>query len=384
MKVALIMTDNRAAWKFRRGLIQSVVQRGFDTYLLAPSGPYNQQLKMLGVKHLPVPVDRFINFSMDVNFTRTLYKIFRAEKFEIVHNVSLKPNIYGAIAARLASVPTVIGSVTGLGTVFMDEMGLRIRLLRPLVSLLYRFAFSLTDRVWFQNQNDADFFVSSLMISKKKVVLIRSSGVNLNDFSTDAIDVKRKEQLRRSLGIEDSAIIISMVARTLWYKGTEEFIKASQIISATHPCVKFLLIGDGEKGNPQSIPREYLESKQFAHLSWLGWRDDVKDILSITDVAVLLSREREGVPKSLLEAMAMSKPIVTTNVPGCKEVVEDGRNGYLVPPKKAENVAEALKKLIIDPSLRSSFGAYSRRKVEIEFDQDLVNKRVLDELYAVG
>jgi glycosyltransferase involved in cell wall biosynthesis len=163
----------------------------------------------------------------------------------------------------------------------------------------------------------------------------------------------------------------------------EEFIGASELVGRRFPEARFLLVGDGEKDNPQTISSEYLKARESNNFRWLGWRQDIREILVLTDIAVLPARYREGTPKSLLEAMAMGKPIVTTAVPGCKEVVDDGKNGYLIPPKDLAALAEAVSRLVLRPDLRASFGACSRRKAEVEFNQEQVNARIFAELYRV-
>lgn len=381
MKVALIVAENYSAWNFRRGLLKACVESGLDTYLITPSGEYDEYLKGLGVTHIPIPVDRKVNPIKDMMFFCSLYKIFRQKKFDVIHNISIKPNIYGAVAARLARIPNIVGSVTGLGNIYMDEMGLHFRSLRPFVTSLYRFAFNLTHRVWFQNSDDVNFFVSSGMIDKNKVIVIRGSGVNLSEFSKDAVDLKGTKQLKEDLEINDSAVVISMVARALKSKGVEDFIEAAEILSAQFPFIKFILAGDAEDGNPLSISKTYLESKQSKNFKWLGWRHDIREILHVSDIVVLPSRYREGVPKSLLEAMAMNKPIVATNVVGCKEVVEDGRNGYLVPPNNPAALANALADLIRDHKKRMDFGHYSRVLVQDHFDMNKINNKIMEELY---
>jgi N,N'-diacetylbacillosaminyl-diphospho-undecaprenol alpha-1,3-N-acetylgalactosaminyltransferase len=382
-KVALVVTDNLSSWKFRGKLLRHMTNSGIDTYIITPSGPYDECLKGLGAKHIPIKVDRLLNPIMDLRFVRSLYGIFRKERFDIIHNFSVKPNIFGALAAKLAGIRSVVGTVTGIGSVFMNEMGFLFRLIRPLVTALYRIAFRLTDRVWFQNPDDANFFTRSGLVCRKKVVLIRGSGVDLCEFNNDAVEPEKAKRLRSELGIAQSTIPVSMVARTLWSKGVEEFIKTSEIISSRFSNVKFLLVGGGEEGHPLSVPEGFLIAKQSAHFTWLGWRDDVRDILAISQVVMLLTRHREGVPKSLLEAMAMSKPIIATNVPGCREVVEDGANGYLVPPWNSDAAAEALTKLLLNPGQMNTFGAHSRKKVQRDFDQALINQQVITRLYQI-
>ncbi len=381
MKVALVVTENFSAWHFRRGLLKAAVKSGLDTYLITPPGEYDALLTGLGVTHIPAQVDRVINPWQDLRFMGSLYATCRKYKFDIVHNISIKPNIYGALAARCAGIRCIVGSVTGLGNVYMDEIGLPYRLLRPWVTNLYRFAFSLTDRVWFQNPEDVQFFVARRILSPEKAVLIRGSGVDLQEFSPFLVSAESTEGLRHDLGLGESTMVITMVSRALKSKGVEDFIDACEMVGLGFPCVTGLLVGDAEDGNPLSLPKEYLSGKGSAHFRWLGWRHDIREIMKLSDIVVLPSRYREGAPKSLLEAMAMSKPVITTDVPGCRDIVEDGENGYVVPPRNPSALAGALRQLILDEPKRLRFGEHSRCLVLKYFDMEKINKAILGELY---
>lgn len=381
MKIALVVTENFSAWHFRRGLLKAAVKSGLDTYLITPPGEYDALLTGLGVTHIPAQVDRVINPWQDLRFVGSLYATCRKYKFDIVHNISIKPNIYGALAGRCAGIRCIVGSVTGLGNVYMDEMGLPHRLLRPWVTNLYRFAFSLTDRVWFQNPEDVQFFVSRRILRPEKAVLIRGSGVDLQEFSPFLVSAESTKRLRHDLGLGESPIVITMVSRALKSKGVEDFIEACEMLALRFPSVAGLLVGDAEDGNPLSLSKEFLSGKGSAHFRWLGWRHDIREIMKLSDIVVLPSRYREGAPKSLLEAMAMSKPIVTTDVPGCRDIVEDGENGYVVPPRNPSALAGALRQLILDEPKRLRFGEHSRCLVLECFDMEKINKGILGELY---
>ena len=331
---------------------------------------------------MPIEVDRFLNPVRDARFLWALYGILKREKFSIVHNVSIKPNIAGALAARAAGTGTVLGSVTGMGTMFSEYAPRRVRLFRPLIVSAYRAAFRRTDRVWFQNPDDLDFFVRDGIVDAGKAVLIRSSGVDTREFSPDRCDWEAAGAIRASLDAGPGTVVVTMIARALWNKGVGEFIGASQAAFGGPADVRFVLAGDGEPGNPWKVPADYLRRSESRRFRWLGWRTDVRELLAASDISVLLTWDGEGVPRSALEAMAMGKPVVVTDVPGCREVVDDGENGYLVEPRNVAAVVEALRGMIGSPALREALGAQSRRKAVREFDLDLVNGRLLSELYC--
>jgi N,N'-diacetylbacillosaminyl-diphospho-undecaprenol alpha-1,3-N-acetylgalactosaminyltransferase len=381
-KVAMVVGDNFSAWNFRRGLLRALVCSGADVTVIAPSGAYDEGIRALGVRHVPIEVDRFINPVRDARFLWALYRILKREKFSIVHNVSIKPNIAGALAARAAGTGTVLGSVTGIGTMFSQYAPRRVKLFRPLIVAAYRAAFRRTDRIWFQNPDDLDLFVRSGIVDAGQAVLIRSSGVDTREFSQDRCDPEAVRAIRAALDAGPGTVVVTMVARALWNKGVGEFIGASQDLDSGAADVRFVLAGDGEPGNPWNVPADYLRRAQSRRFRWLGWRPDVRELLAASDISVLLTWDREGVPRSALEAMAMGKPVVVTDVPGCREVVDAGRNGYLVQPRSVAGVAEALRGMIDSPALREALGAHSRRKAVREFDLELVNGRLLSELYC--
>ena len=361
--------------------MSAALQSGLDVYLVAPFGEYDEEIKKLGVKHIGIPVKRTLDPVGDIKLCYCLYKIFRDNKFDIIHNFSVKPNIYGTIAARCSGSGYTVMSVTGLGNVFMDEMGIIFRCIRPLVKTLYWVAFKYARKVWFQNPDDAQFFMESGMLREEKAVIIRGSGVDTNLFSESSVDLNSIGVLKKQLGISDSDIVIIMVSRALKSKGVEDFVDASRVLAKKLPSVKFLFVGDAEVGNHHSVSKEYMESTQSKNLIWLGWRKDVKELLYLSDLAVLPSRYREGVPKALLEAMAMGKPVVATDVPGCREVILSGKNGYLIPTNNPNALSEAIYKIVEGMGVLAQFGEFSRKLAVECFDLTKINKQIITELY---
>jgi N,N'-diacetylbacillosaminyl-diphospho-undecaprenol alpha-1,3-N-acetylgalactosaminyltransferase len=382
MRIALFVSLDFDAWNYHRGLIGTLVNRGDSVTVICPPGPYILQLqRQYQVHHIPVAVNRFINPRDDLRLFWTLYRIFRRERFDIVHNNTIKPNIYGALAAKLARSDAVYGAVRGRGAAFADTAEVRRKSLRRVVTSLYKLAFYFIDRVQFLNPDDLEFFVASGMIQRKKTTLIRSSGVNTSYFSREALNQKALGRLKLDLGISEGTLVVSMFARAHWTKGVREFIAAAKSLSLNYP-VKFFLVGKTEDAL-DAVPIEYLQQQQSQSFRWLGWRNDVRELMAISDIVTLPSCYPEGVPRSLLEAMAMEKPIVTTDNIGCREVVEHGRNGFLVPTKDERFLATAIETLLHDASIRERFGRYSRRKVEHEFSEDIIVRQVLEKLYQL-
>jgi N,N'-diacetylbacillosaminyl-diphospho-undecaprenol alpha-1,3-N-acetylgalactosaminyltransferase len=381
MKVAINTPRDFDIWKFHTGLIEALRARNIEVAVICSPGEYRERVQSLGVIYIPVELERFVNPVSDIKLLWSFYHIFRREKFDIVHNHTHKPNIYGTLAAKLAGVRTVLGSIHGLGSVFNEVPGLKRRALKCMTMSLYAFAFRFVDRVQFLNPDDLNFFVSSRMLSRDKALFIKSIGVSLGEYTPELVDPTVLENLRAELGIDHTTRVVTMVARAYWSKGVREFVTAAETIGAIHRT-KFLLAGPTESG-PDAVPLAYLKQHESETFHWLNFRDDIRELLALSDVVVLPSYYPEGVPRSLLEAMAMGKPIVTADSVGCREVVEEGRNGYLVPVRDGQALAKAIGDLLGDGRKRERFGHYSRMKVEAEFDEQLVVDRTLKLLYGL-
>lgn len=379
MRVAVIVPNDVDIRNFHQGLIQGLQACNMDVTIICPDGPYVPQFREWGVAHIPIVLDRFTSLRTDLRLLHALTDILRAGKFDIVHNHTIKPNIYGTLAAKRAGVPTILGSVHGMGSMFTESAGLKRQALRGVVMGLYALAFRFIDRVQFLNSDDMMFFTSHRLISPHKAVLIRSIGVNLSRFHAADVEPSTLEHLRAELDIDAETRVVMMVARAYWSKGVHEFVMAAEALSAQQKVV-CVLAGAAEDG-PDAVPVEYLRAHESPGFRWLGFRRDVRDLMALADVVVLPSFYPEGVPKSLLEAMAMQKPIVTTNNRGCREVIEDGKNGFMIPIKDTAALTNALDKLLRDPAMRAAFGAYSRQKAAREFDEAVVVQQVLRRLY---
>jgi len=384
MKIALVLNDDFSMWHFRKGLLSALVRKGYQVYAITPYGPFVERIKTLGVKHITVPIYRFFNLFADILLFIRLYRIFRKHKFDIVHTMTIKPNIYGAIAAKSAGVPKIVGLVSGLGSMFSRNLTIGLKIWRPVMYNMYRLACHCCDRVWFQNSEDLEFFVERRIISRDKTIVIKSGGVDLDEYSIQALAPERLTQLRNTLGIHASDIIILMVsARMIWPKGVGEFIGACEILRDRYPNAKFILAGPLDKGSPEAVPEGYLKEKEGPSLKCLiSFRDDIKELMALADIVTLPSYYKEGVPRVLLEALAMGKPVITTDSTGCREVVENEKNGYLIAPKNTAALAQAIEALLLSKPQRVQFGSYSRAKAEKEFDERLIIDRIIAELYG--
>jgi N,N'-diacetylbacillosaminyl-diphospho-undecaprenol alpha-1,3-N-acetylgalactosaminyltransferase len=372
-------------WQFFKALIQYLVEQRINVHLVTPSGPYVSRLIGLGATHQSVPMARFVNVVEDIKLLLNLYRIFRSESFDIVCTITVKPNVYGAIAARLARVKTVVAMIEGLGSALGDGGTLKQRIMRVIVSNLYWVSCKLCDRVGFSNPDDLALFLEQGLIKKSKAVSFRSMiGINLEEFSPETVQERDVYKLRDELGIESGTIVVLMVvARIVWSKGVREFIEASEISVKWPMKTRFFLVGPLDPEAPDAVTENYLREKESEQFHWITFREDIRELLSLSHVVVLPSYYGEGVPRVLLEALAMARPIVTTDHVGCRETVDEGKNGFLVPTRDPVALATAVEKLASDPRCRDSFGAHSRLKAEAEFDEESIVQRILSELYRV-
>lgn len=384
MKIAIVNHDDLSIWLFRRGLIRRLVQDGHEVYILCGDGPLVSKIVALGAIHQRFDLPRLVTPRADLVGVVALFRLLRRNRYDMVHLFQHKIIVYGAIVAKLAGIRRIYASSTGIGFIMNDFPALKHRLLQFVLKFLYRVSLPLIDRVLFQNIEDRDHFCGLGLIERERTVIVEGSGVDLDAYSCGAVDPTALEDLEAALGDTGDRLIVLMVARAVLTKGVREFIAAAEQVESTMPNrALFVLVGGVEPTNPEAIDAAELRASEGAYFHWLGWRDAIVEALHMSAVVVLPSY-REGTPRSLLEAMAMAKPIVTTDAPGCRNVVEDGRNGFMVPVRDSENLARAIATLLDDEDLRRQFGKRSYRKVVEQFEERSVAERIIRELYGFG
>ncbi len=363
MKILFFANTDWYLFNFRLALAEALRTEGHQVILVSPEGPYAPRLQELGFRWLRFPLSRRgMNPLAELGTIVRLGWLYGREKPDLVHHFTVKCVLYGSLIARLLRIKTV-NSVTGLGFVFLEGEGTH-RWLAKLVMVFYRFVLKGT-LVIFQNPDDRAYFLQNALVASKQIALIRGSGVDLAQFSPTPQP-------------KDTPLII-LPARQLWDKGVEDFVEAARLLQSEGARARFALVGDSDPENPSSIPVTQLNNwQQEGVIEWWGWRGDMKQVYAQASI-VCLPSYREGVPKTLLEASACGRPIVASDVPGCREVVRNGENGYLVPPHDFRAVAEALKRLINDPSKRIQMGNRGREIAVNEFSM----ARVISETLAV-
>lgn len=362
MKKKMIFVGNTgfSLYNFRLPLMKTLQARGWSVIAAAnDEADYATRFRKVGIGFIDVPMDhKGKNPLCDLFLVRRLRAIYLDEAPAAVHHFTIKPVIFGSIAARSASVPCIFNSVTGLGYAFGRE-----GLLKHLVLMLYRRALSGRQQTIFQNPDDCTLFRVQRIVTEKNSHVIPGSGVD-----TDAI-------LPAPAARKSSGCSFLMVSRMLWSKGVREYVSAAEMMRSTHPEVRFALAGGasggGAKGNPDMVPEVWLrEVNTRGAASWLGRLPfhEVLDELDRADVVVLASAYGEGIPKSLIEAAAKGKAIITTDAPGCREVVTHGVNGFLIPIRDIDALVNAMRIFIDKPHLIAVMGEEGRKKAVSIFD----------------
>lgn len=359
------------AWFFishRLAIARAAREAGYDVHVLAAFDDPKEiaRIESEGITFHRASIRRGSrNPFADLPFILTIFRTIRSVSPTHVHNVTIKAVLYGTIVARLLRVPSIVNAISGLGYSFIGKS-------RWLLSSLLRTAYRWTLRsprvhVIFQNKDDQALFIAWRAVDERQTVLIKGSGVDLSAYAGTPPD-------------QGDLPLVVLPARMLRDKGVCEFVEAAGQLRDRGCRARFALAGGLDSHNPAALSRQELESiTQAAGVEWLGFVEDIPGLYQRAHI-VCLPSYREGLPKALIEACAAARPIVTTDVPGCREVVDDGVNGLLVPARDATSLADALQRLIEDPEMRARFGEASRRKAA-DFDIRSVVQKTLD-LYS--
>ena len=356
-KVLFVVNDAAFFKSHRLRLAQEALARGYEPVVACGKDTGEAALEALGIRCRSFGLSRSgINPLRELQTFAALLEIYRSERPHIVHHVTIKPVIYGTLASRFARVPAVVNAIPGMGFVF-TQRGFKARLTRGLVNLLYRIALNHDNmRFIFQNREDLQSFVSNTVIPEKITYLIRGSGIDLTEFPF--------------VPEPSEPIVFVLVARMLTDKGIREYVDAARRVRAAEPTWRFLLVGGADPGNPSSLTEDELAVMNAeGYVEWLGHRSDVRDLLAASHV-VCLPSYREGLPKSLLEASGIGRPMIASNVPGCREVVRDGITGLLVEPRDTAALAHAMLRLGGDRALRTKLGRAARERAEALYSID--------------
>lgn len=386
MKVLLFANTDWYLYNFRLSLAKALVARGHQVLLLSPDGVYGPRLKEMGFQWFALPMTRrSLNPFREFLLVWWLIRFLKKHKPDLVHGFTIKSAVYGLIAARFAGVPARMASIAGMGYVFTSQDFLA-RLLRPLVRAAFTVAFGGSGAgLIVQNPDDLEMLQSVGFANSDRISLIPGSGVDCDRFRPVAKDLSQSDspQLVKEGHLKNRSFKVLLPARLLWDKGIGEYVGAAALLRTDFPEIQFLLAGDRDPGNPACIPESQIQTwVDQGLITALGHVSDMADLYRSVDLVVLPSY-REGLPKGLIEAAACALPLVTTDVPGCREVVTDKVDGLLVPVKDAKSLAAAIRELFGDPALRNRLGQAAREKVLRHFDQKIIVEQTLDVYRAV-
>jgi glycosyltransferase involved in cell wall biosynthesis len=333
--IAIVINTSWNIFNFRLGLLKALQQEGYRIVAIAPKDEYSEKLEALGFEYHNIDINnKGTNPLEDAKLVYAFYKLYKEIKPDVLLQYTIKPNIYGAMAAGMLGVP-VISNISGLGTVFLNDS-----ISSKVARLLYKLALKVPKKVFYQNAHDRELFINSNLVKVEKTDLLPGSGIDTEKFKP-LVEKKKNTDVLRFL----------FIARLVKDKGIEEFVRAAKQISVQRSAfsvqkeqgVEFCILGAFYPGNPTAITEDEMKMwEEEGSVKYLGVSDDVKSLISEADCIVLPSY-REGLSRVLLEAASMAKSIVTTNVPGCREVVDDGVNGYLCDVKDADSLAEQMK-----------------------------------------
>lgn len=389
---AKVVISINTAWNilnFRSGLIRALVEQGYEVVAFAPDDEYAKQLKSLGCRFVDLPMDnKGVHPGRDFLLFLKFLILLRRERPSVFLGYTVKPNVYGSLAANLLGIP-VINNITGLGAVFIRG-GWLVRVVR----WLYRNALKRSAKIYFQNLDDRRLFVEAGLVRHEVTDLLPGSGIDLVKFGL--VDSKftgpefpsnlgRDENLSTDFSRSDQyKFRFLLIARMIRDKGVVEYVEAARKIKERWPSVEFCLLGFLDVENPAAISRREMDAwVANGAIEYLGVSDDVRSQISLADCVVLPSY-REGTPRTLLEAAAMGLPIITSDAVGCREVVDDGVNGYLCKVRDSVDLAAQMEKMLsLSSKRRLEMGLSGRRKVEREFDEQLVINKYLASIATI-
>lgn len=365
-RIAIVSSNAWSITNFRAGVIRGLLREGYEVTAIAVPDAHVAEFREIGCSYVPLAMENTgTNPLKDLWLFLSYRRLFRQIRPDYVLAYTVKPNIYGSLAAHSLGIP-VINNIGGLGYAFVQG-GWLMRL----VMRLYQWAFRRSRMVFFQNADDREFFLKSRLVGESQAGLLPGSGVDTRHF----FPVERRDEHDRR------GVRFLLIARLLWDKGIGEYVEAARILKVRYPDCEFALLGFLGVPNAMSVSSEQM--KQWVAAGWvlyLGHSSDVRPFIADADCVVLPSY-REGTPRTLLEAASMGKPIITTDTVGCRDVVRNGENGFLVKVRNAEDLSEKMEKmLLMHRDERDAMGLRGRELVTSKFDEKIVVQRYLAEI----
>jgi len=371
-KLLFTVTEDWAFCSHRLPTAFAARDAGFEVVVVARMGDHQHQIEALGFRTVPWAIQRAsLNPFSELSALLDLIRIYKSERPDVAYHVAIKSIMYGSIAARQAKVANTINLFSGMGVVFISE-AVKFRMIRALVTPLLRWALTpKSTRLQVQNGDDKALLNGLGIATPERTDLVPGSGLDMENYPATP----------EPLGVTPKATV---VARMLWDKGIGELVEAAKLLKARDVKIDIELVGAPDPANPASIPETKLKAWQDEGLiTWLGRRSDVPEILKNSHIAVLPSY-REGMPRSLLEAAAIGRPLVAFDTPGCRDLVQDGKNGLLVPFGDVKGLADALEKLSSDAGLRKTLGLQARKDCETIYSATAIQAQLKCIFEALG
>jgi N,N'-diacetylbacillosaminyl-diphospho-undecaprenol alpha-1,3-N-acetylgalactosaminyltransferase len=383
IRIAIVAHIGMEFYNARIPLVKYLEQRGYEVYAIVPDDEYLSKIQDSGIRTLSYSIkNNSLNPVASLKSIRQITRFCRKYKFEIIHSFSLQPNIYCGFACLFNKKIKVVNHITGLGYAFTTTK-FKPLCYRIIILALYQFLWLFANSVIVQNEDDKNI-LSKLLGVGRKIIKIQGSGVDANFFSMANIDSVALSKIKEELKIEPSHIVCTFVGRLVFEKGIRELLEAAIDVATKNNRIIFLFIGWMDYRNPSCISPEYMaDLNKYPNIVFLGERKDVRDILAITDIFVLPTY-REGFPRSVLEAMSMKLPVISTNVPGVREAVKDMYNGILVPAKNVGILSNAIYSLSNNKLERVRLGEAGRKLVEQEFNSDVIFDKICGVYDSLG
>lgn len=367
MKIIYFVSEDWYFYSHRLPIARAAKKNRYEVVVVTKVNKHDKLILQEGFKLIPIKLNRRgKNPFIELKIIFKLFQIFQKEKPDIIHNVALKPVIYGSITAFFLKRTCIVNALAGLGYIFSGDNASK-SFYRTVFISIYKLIFMREKSIGlFQNPEDKNLFISKKILPFNRAVLIKGSGVDVKKYA-------HKEE------VDGSVVKILIASRMLWSKGIGDLIKASHLLAKKNIIFKTIIVGKPDECNPDSIPLEKLkEWDKLDYVEYLGYQNNMQNIIKNSNIVALPTTYGEGVPKFLIEAVSSGRAIVTNNEPGCKEIVKNNVNGFLVESKNIQSLAEALETLILDRDLRVKFGKAGRKIVENEFSEEIVIEKTLN------
>lgn len=363
-RIIMVANTSWSMIKFRLGVMKSLVKQGHEVIVIAPRDQHSSDFKELGCHYIELKMDnKGSNIFNDLRLVYKLQKVYKKLDPDLIFHFTIKPNIYGSIAAKIAGKKS-IAVITGLGYTFIHE-----NITAKIAKILYKYSLKYAQRVWFINIEDKNKFILEALVAEEKMDLLPSEGINVEKFAP--IKVKREDNIFRFV----------LIARLLWDKGVGEYVKAAKVLKKRYSNIEFQLVGFIDAKNPQAISQKQVDYwVSEGYVNYLGATDDVRTFLAKADCVVLPSY-REGVSMILMEAAAMQKPIIATNVPGCRDLVNHNVSGYLCRVQDYKDLISKMDKMLrLSDKERKQMGKVARTFMVEEYNEKLVIEKYLQSI----